>query len=154
AVCSHEHRGSNDERTGSTLDKGRECCLDVAPIASVRKYELCPERARRCSYITRHLLGGVDRRIRKIAENRCSGNHLVQQIELLAQDLGGDQGRSSYVAAGPVQTGDKAEFHWVEICPEDYRNGRGGCFRGIYSGPVHRDDHGHLLADQIGGKFR
>src|SRR5262249_16740456 len=92
AVCSDDHRGSNDDPTGSTLDKGRECRPDVATTASVRKDELCPERARRCNYITRHLIGGRDRGIRQIAENCCAGNHLVQQIELLAQDLGGDQG--------------------------------------------------------------
>src|SRR5258708_2613093 len=86
AVCIDEHRGSDDEPTGSTSDKGRECWLDVAPTASVGKYELCPERARSCNYIARHLLGGRDRGIRKKAENRCSGNHLVQQIELLAHE--------------------------------------------------------------------
>ena len=77
------------------------------------------------------------------------GNQFVSQFQPFWRKLHGQLAYAGDVAAGPAQTGDQPELHWVVACGEDDGNcgGRVLC-RDI--GRRVRNDHGDAAVNQIG----
>lgn len=156
ARVSTEHRiGQDQERLGSSLDETFKASIQVARLGYVRRQQSKPQRVRRALGI--RPIEPEDMRRIGIVEHRDArraGNHLLEQLESLFDELGRVVGQAGNVTARPSEGAD--ETRRDRVTTRDHHDGDGprrvvGRVRGDVS---ERSNDVHLLCDELRGGFR
>jgi hypothetical protein len=115
--------------------------------------ELQPEGAGRCLRVSRYGFSSRSGRVNEQGHDGRRGDQFMQQLQPLRPDLHVHDAHAREVAARAAQAGDKSKRERVEPCHEDNRNYRGCCLCWPYCRAI-RDDHRHLMANEVGRQQR
>jgi hypothetical protein len=147
--------GADQQRIRLLLHHCREGRIDVALGAGGEDLNLQADGQGRCGSVRDDqsgiLIGGIDQE----RDARGARQQFAQEPEPLGRKLDAHGAETRDVAAGPVETGNKARLNRVGAGIEDDGNGRGCSLGGADGGGARGDDNdGHPAADQIGRQFR
>src|SRR2546430_1213860 len=113
APTQKERISGDNERVDTPLHKGCESRVDVAFAASIQNDHLQSEDAsRRLQFfdLVRHTR---IYRIHETTDRPQLGNQIAEQFEPFRSQGGDSKVYTRYIAAWPIEAGNKAEFHRV-----------------------------------------
>src|SRR5262245_37934470 len=138
----HEQRARSHaaQRIERDIDLGFAACMD----------DLNPhiKLLRRVERIPHILLSDRIARVDEKADQRCAGNQVSQQPDLLCRKSSSQRGHAGGVAAGTVQACDKAACDWILAGKKDHRDATSGSLCSVRCRRVGSED-GYPESDEV-----